>query len=138
MTRNLDADPTKLLYPITEKILLSLLLLSHSTILKLYQPGNFFWVSNPTNFFLEIGRNYVSIMITIISNINVLVSHNVTCFGYFMPVSHGFIKKAPPIVSVTPPPHQIFTRFVCCFTRNTLTTLFCSDEIIAKNNTFSK
>ena len=29
----------------------------------------FFWVTNPTYGFLEIGRNYVSITITIVSNI---------------------------------------------------------------------
>ena len=45
------------------------------------------------------GRNYVSITITIISNITVLVSHNVVCFGA---MSYGVNKKAPPIVS--PPP----------------------------------
>ena len=32
---------------------------------------------------METGRNYESILITIISNITVLVSHNVICFGYF-------------------------------------------------------
>ena len=72
-------------------------------------------------FFLETGRNYESILITIISNITVLVSHNVICFGYFFPTSHGVSKKAPPNVSPTPFPDQVFTRFV-----------------IAKNNAFSK
>ena len=66
----------------------------------------FFWVSYLTQFFLEIGRNYVSIIITIISNITVLVSHNVICFRYFIPMSHGVSKNAPPILSPIPP-----TRF---------------------------
>ena len=117
------------------KIQLSLLLLSHPTTSKFYQPTNwnFFWVSSPTCFvFLEIGRNYVPVIIAIISNITLLVSHNVICFGYYMPMSHGMIKKAPPTVSHTPPPYQVFTNIVCCFARNTLSTFLCSDQIIAK------
>ena len=34
----------------------------------------------------------------------VLVSHNVICFRYFMPMSHGVNKKAPTIVSLHPSP----------------------------------
>ena len=110
-------------------------------------------------------------MITIISNITVLVQHNVICFGYFIPMSHGVIKKAPqppsnksPSVcwlfmlfrlnpppkqkggmhtmqlSFPPPPpyYQVFTWFVCCFTRSNLSMFSCSDQIIAENNAFSK
>ena len=66
----------------------------------------------PLNFVLEIDRNYVSIIITIISNITVLVSHNVIWFECFMPMSHSINKKAPPILSPTPPLYQVFTRFV--------------------------
>ena len=109
------------LYNLLEKSMLSLLLLSHPTISKFYQPTNwnFFGLVIPLNFFfLEIGRNYVSIIITIISNIT---------------VCHGVNKKTPPIVSPTSFPYQVFTRLVCCFTRNTLSTFFCSDQIIAKN-----
>ena len=36
------------------------------------------------------------------------------------------------------PPYQVFTRFVRCFTRNTSSTFFCSDQNFAKKNTFSK
>ena len=50
----------------------------------------------------------------------------------------GVNKKAPPIVSPNPLPYQVFTRLVCCFTRNILSTFFCSDQIIAKNNAFLK
>ena len=80
------------------KILLSLLLLSHSTISNFYQFTNWnFWgLVIPLNFVLEIARNYVSIIITNISNITVFVSHNVLCFRYFMPISHCINKKAPP------------------------------------------
>ena len=98
----------------------------------------FFWVNNPDLFFSEISRNYVSIIITIISNTTVLVSLNVIGFEYFLPISHAVNKKSPPIVSPAPPHYQVFTRFVCCFTRNTLSTWFCSGQIIGKNNTFSK
>ena len=52
------------------------------------------------------------IIITIISNITVLVSHNVICFGCFMPMSHVIYKKAPPTVSPPPLPlTRVFTRF---------------------------
>lgn len=45
-------------------------------------------VSNRT-FFLEKCRNSVEIIITIVYNVIVLVSHNVIFFGYFMPMNHG-------------------------------------------------
>ena len=67
------------------KILLSLVLLSHPTISNFYQSAN-------CNFF---GLVIHLIIITIISDITVLVQHNVVCFGYFMLMSHGVIKKAP-------------------------------------------
>ena len=58
----------------------------------------FFWDINPTYFFYEIGWRYVSIIITIISNYTVLVSYDVICFGYFIPMSYSVNKKVPPIV----------------------------------------
>ena len=39
--------------------------------------------------FLEISRNYVPIIITIIRNITVLVSQNVICLEYFITMSHS-------------------------------------------------
>ena len=37
----------------------------------------------------------------------------------------------------TPPHYQVFiVLHFCCFTRNTLSTLFCSDQIIAKKCIF--
>ena len=151
MIRNLSAHPTQLLNSTISKfrcfsymvialynlnILLSLQLLSDPTCSKFYQPTNwnFFGLIIPLNFYLEIGRNYVSIITTIISNIIVLVSHNAICFGYFIPMNHAVSKKAPPIVSPTLLPYQAFTRFAYCFTRNNLSIFFCSDQIIAKNN----
>ena len=119
MTRNLSAHPAWLLKPQFQifaisptwlKILLSLLLLSHLTISKFHQLATWnFSGLQQSNLILVIGRNYLSVII-ISSNITVLVSHNIICFGYFMPMSHGVSKKAPTIVS--PPPNHIFTRFV--------------------------
>ena len=76
---------------------------------------------------MEIGRNCVPIVITVISNITVLVSHNDIYFGYFIPMDHGVNKKAALIVSTTSPPYQVFTWFVCCFARGILSTFSCSD-----------
>ena len=60
---------------------------------------------------MKIGRNYVSIVVTIISNITVLVPDNFICFGYFMPLSHDVNKKAPTIFFLQPSPlpgfHQV-------------------------------
>ena len=50
----------------------------------------------------------MTILITIISNIAVLVSHNIICFGYFIPMSHGVNKKSTPI---TAPPPLLLTGF---------------------------
>ena len=122
------------------KILLVLLLLSHPTISKFYQLATWNFFGLVIKLFWgggegEIGRNYASIIITIISNITVLGSHNNIFFGYFMPFSHGVNKKA----SSTPLPNQVFARFVCCFTRNTLSNFFSSDLTdYCKNNVFSK
>ena len=77
----------------------------------------------------------MSIIITIISTITVLLSHNVISFGYFVPRSHGVSKKAPKFVSLPPlSPNQVFTRFVCCFTRNTLLifSLLWSNRLLQK------
>ena len=96
---------------------------------------NFFGlVSNPTYsfiyLFIEICRNYMSITITIVSNITVLVSHNIIFCGFFMPMSHGFNKKTTSSAfQHLHPPYQVFNRFVC-FTRNALSIFFCCDQII--------
>ena len=89
------------------KALLPLLSLSDSTISKFYQPFTmeFFRIDNPFFylFFSEIGRNYImlikSTIITSVGNIIVLVSQNITCFGYFMPMNHVVSKKAALIFS---------------------------------------
>ena len=67
-------------------------------------------------------------------NITVLVSYIVIIwFVYFMLMSYDVNKdssKMPPTTSL--PQCQVFTQFVCCFTRSTLSTLFCSEHIICQ------
>ena len=141
MTRNLSGHRAQLLNPTISKFL-SFLLHGYHTLQLIeknscypsycfltphYQNftnppiGIFFGLVIPLN--LRIGANYVSIIITIISNIT---------------VCHDVNKKAPAIVSPTPLRYHVFTRLICCFTRNTLSTFFYSDRIIAKNNAFLK
>ena len=61
-------------------------------------PWNFFGlVPNPFYLFIylfifEICRNYMSIIITIVSNITVLVSYHIIFVGFFMPMIHGVNK----------------------------------------------
>ena len=80
----------------------------------------------------------MSIIITITSNIAVLVSHSVICFGYFMPMSHGVNKKAPPIVSRHPSPLPGFLQVCLLFyNKNFLNLLslwldYCKKQCIFK------
>ena len=115
MIRNLGAYPAQLLKPTilkfcyspqmvitfqNLKILLFLLLFSRPANSKFYHLAtcSFFGLVIQANF-LEISRNYVLIIIVIISSITVLVSENVICFAYFMSMSHGINKNAPTIVA---------------------------------------
>ena len=124
MTRNLGTHPSQLLYPTFSKFFLSFymvitlhnlklllfpIMFSCTTISKcqLLANMNFFGLVIPLMFF---GRNYVSSIFTIISNITVLVSHHVIFFGYFMSISHGVYKKAPAVVS-----HHISPRLSAGF-----------------------
>ena len=93
------------------KTLLSLLLISHPTISEFYQPVNWilFWFVIPLNCF--VGHTQVKTIIIAIIKITVLVSDSTICLGYFMHMSHGINKKAPPTVSPNHhPPH--LTRFL--------------------------
>ena len=96
------------------KALLSLLWLSHPTILPTFHHGIFSdWKSLLIIIiiiFLEIGWNYMSIIITVVSNITVLVSTNV--FPHL------------------PLPYQVFIRFIYCFTKNAWSTFRCCDQVI--------
>ena len=108
------------------KILLSLLLLSHSTISKFYQTAN--W-----DFFELVGRNYVSVKsIIIISNVTVSVPHNVIWIFYAYEPWCQYMRRLLQLSAPTPPTYQVFTRFACCFTRTNLSTFFSSYQIIAK------
>ena len=57
----------------------------------------------------KICRNYVSIIITIVGNITVLVSHNVIFFAFSMPMGHGVNKKTPSSVSPSSIPSTRFS-----------------------------
>ena len=103
------------------KILLSLLLFSYPTISKFCQSAN--WVSNPTQFLFETGIYYVSIIITITSNFTALVSRNVICFGYCMPISHGVNKAA--LVCVN------FAVLCICVTQSTFSQ-FCHHQTTSR------
>ena len=83
--------------------------ISHPTNSKCYKPSicNFFGLAISLSFFFvflflfsEIGRIYGWIIITIVSNIAVLVSQNVIFFGYLTPNSHGVNKKTSPGASL--------------------------------------
>ena len=79
----------------------------------------------------------LQVLLFVMLLITVLVSHSVIYLQYFMPMSHGVNKKAPVIVSPTPPTNSFHEA--CCFTSNNLSTLFCSDlKDYCKNNAFSK
>ena len=58
---------------------------------------------------MEIGRNYESVIITIIGSITVLVSHNFAYFGYFMPMMWGKISVR--MLPQLPPPHPTLISF---------------------------
>lgn len=70
------------------------------------------------NIAMEKDRNYVSLIIIIVSNITGLVSHNVIFVGYFMPMHYSVNKKAPPILFPIPFPQLGFHKACCCLTRN--------------------
>ena len=136
MTRNLSAHPSQLLNPTISKFLLFLLhsydtlqhiekihvvpaisFSSHNIKVLPTHQLDFFGLVIPLNFFLEIGRNYVSIIITTIGNIT---------------VCHSVNKNAPPVISPTPLPYQVFTRLVCCFTRNIYHLFFALVRLFQK------
>ena len=79
---------------------------------------------------MEIGRNYVPIIITIISSITVLV--HVICLGYFISMNHGVNEKAPPLPLIR------FSPGLFVVLQEIVSTFFSSYRIIANNNAFSK
>ena len=66
-----------------------------------------------------------------------LVSPNAICFRYLCQLAVVPIKRLLQFLSHFPSPGQVFARFVCSFTRNTLSTFSCSDLTnYCKNNAF--
>ena len=129
-----------IIQPHNFKILLSLLWLSHPTVSKFYQLSswNFFGLLFPVKY-LCFGRKVKTMyQLSILLLVILLMSRNVIFFEYFMPMSHVVNKTLPSISSTPPFPYHLFTRFLCCCTIKTLSSLFCSDQIIAKENAFSK
>ena len=106
--------------------------LSHDFKILLTLYMEFFWIGNPTFFwvFFDIDRNYVLIIITIVINITVLLSYSIIWFGY--------LKTLPKCLAPPSSHYQVFIRFDCCFARNTLSTLFVLISIFVKDNAFSK
>ena len=75
----------------------------------------FFGIGNSTYYFLKIDRIYMSIIITIVSNITLLVLYNIIYSGYFMTMSQTINKNTSPSASLHIPLHyQVFTRFAYC------------------------
>ena len=100
------------------------------------------WLPNPTYLFFiyfliylfifEICRNYMSIIITIVSNITVSVSRNIIFFGFFMPMSHGVNKKTPSSVSPHLPGLFVVLQEIL------YQPSFAVIKLFAKDNAFSK
>lgn len=67
-----------------------------------------------------------------------LVSLNVIFFGYFMHMSHGVNEKTCLSASPNSLANQMCTSFFCCFTITTLSNFCGLDQIIGKDNVFSK
>ena len=136
MAGNLIAHPAQLLHPTTSKfchyaqiVVRNIAINSIDFSLDNLSPG-FCWLVIPLIFRQKLFMS--------INNITVLVSDNVICFGHFMLMIHGVDKKACRILFPTPLHCHVFTRFVCYFLSNALSTFLFSDHINAKNNAFSK
>ena len=59
-------------------------------------PMELFWIDIELITIILFWSRKVSIIITIVSDITVLVSHNVILFGYIMPMNYGINKKTAP------------------------------------------
>ena len=149
MARNLFAYPTQLRNPTASKfchslhmaitfhslkILLTLLFLPHPTVSKCYQPvtWNFFELVISLNFLQRQVKNMCQLKLLLLLMLlcqshKMLFALDVLCLSYMVS-----IRRLLKFCVITPPPEPFFTRFVCCFTRNTLSTFLCYDEIITK------
>ena len=84
---------------------------------------NFSGLVIPLELFLQKGRDYVSIIIILVSSITVLVSDNIIFLGYFMSLSYGINNKTPPSTSYDPRP-QLSSFYQVCL-------LFCNIYFIS-------
>ena len=94
----------------------------------------------PLNFFFfKTGKNNLSIIITIVGNINVLVSHNVIFFGYFMPETWCQLEDSsnclPPIALS---PFRFSPGLSVVLLKILSQPSFALIKLFAKNNIFSK
>ena len=125
------------------KTLLPLLGLSHPIISKFYQlfTMDFFRSGNPSFYFLVflfleiIDKSYIlsimSIIITIVSNITVLVSQKIVFFGFLCLWAMVSIRRLIQSASSNLPfSFQILTRIVCCLTKNACSIFYCCDLVI--------
>ena len=68
---------------------------------------------------MDVGGNYVLVIVTVISSITALVSDNVW-FAFDI----LFLWTMVSIRRFLPPLYHVFTRFVCCFARNNINPFF--------------
>ena len=90
-------------------------------------------------FFLEILRNYMSIIITIVSNIILSVSHNIIFLKFFMPMTHGVNKKTPlSAFSYLPPPTRFLPGLFVVLQEILYQLSFAMIRLFTKDHAFSK
>ena len=87
-------------------------------------------------FIFEICRNYMSIIITIVSNITVSVSRNSIFFGFFMPMSHGANKKTRSSVSLHLPGLFVVLQELLYQSSFAVIRLFVKDNAFSKKIRF--
>ena len=153
-TRTLVTHPTWFLNPTIQKFCdpFYMVVIPHSfkiqlSLIQLFTPQfqNFtnyphgiFQNSNPNQiFFMEIGRNYLSIIVFIVNNFIVLVPYNVVvCFACLMAMNLMSIKTLPmclqtPLMCLQPPLFVALKEILYqpCFV---LIRLFAKDDMFSK------
>ena len=78
----------------------------------------------------------MSIIITIVSNITVLVSHNIIFFECFMPMSHGVNMKTPSSVSPHLPGLFVLLREILYQTSFAVIRLFEKEHAFSRKIRF--
>ena len=110
-----------------------------------FSPGKFFGLKieffslSFFFFFLETRRNYMSIIITIVSNITLSVSRNIIFLKFFMPMSHGVNKKTPlSAFSHLPPPTRFLPDLFVVLQEILYQLSFAMIRLFTKDHAFSK